>query len=70
MAYTVKDFEKDECVTYVPTHANGDINHPDVENGIVSSVNEFYVFVKYIHNNIVNTTAAATKATDLVKGHH
>ena len=34
-------------VAYVPTHANGDINHPDVEFGAVSSVGEFGVFVRF-----------------------
>lgn len=34
-------------VTYVPTHANGDLNHPDVEHGTVSSKNGWYVFVRF-----------------------
>lgn len=34
-------------VAYIPTHALGDIDHPDVEYGIVSSFNGKYVFVKF-----------------------
>lgn len=58
-----------DLVRYIPSHANGDPTHKDCENGIVSSVNYKYVFVKYIRNNIVNTTAAATEPDQLVKGH-
>lgn len=41
------DFTPGTPVAYIPLHANGDIEHPDVEYGIVSSSNEKYVFVKY-----------------------
>jgi hypothetical protein len=34
-------------VAYVPRHAEGDMEHPDVEQGVVSSVNSKYVFVKF-----------------------
>ena len=34
-------------VAYVPTHARGDINHPDVERGTTFSCNSKYVFVKF-----------------------
>jgi len=34
-------------VAYVPHHAAKDINHPDVEFGLVSSTNSKYVFVKF-----------------------
>jgi hypothetical protein len=34
-------------VRYVPHHAHGDKNHPDCEDGIVSSCNAKYVFVRY-----------------------
>ena len=34
-------------VVYVPTHAFGDLKHPDVEHGTVSSCNEHYAFVKF-----------------------
>ena len=34
-------------VAYIPNHANGDVNHPDVEWGHVSSSNKSNVFVKF-----------------------
>jgi hypothetical protein len=34
-------------VTYIPGHAHGEINHPDVEHVIVSSNNGKNVFVKF-----------------------
>ena len=34
-------------VTYIPTHANGNINHPDCEHGIISSFNEQNIRVRY-----------------------
>ena len=34
-------------VCYVPTHAKGDVLHEDVEHGVVSSVKDGTVFVKY-----------------------
>lgn len=44
----MREFEKGDRVRYVPGHAEGDYNHPDCEDGIVSSVrDETRVFVKY-----------------------
>ena len=34
-------------VAYIPGHAFGDMAHPDVEYGIVSSSNDKNVFVKF-----------------------
>lgn len=34
-------------VAYIPNHADGDINHPDVEWGYVSSSNDVNIFVKF-----------------------
>lgn len=34
-------------VAYMPTHADGDLMHPDVEHGTVSSVNSKYAFVRF-----------------------
>jgi hypothetical protein len=43
-----QQFGKGTRVAYVPIHANGDITHPDVEHGTVSSSNEKgTVFVKF-----------------------
>lgn len=33
-------FQAGDRVVYVPTHAEGDRNHPDCERGKVSSVND------------------------------
>ena len=32
---------------YVPAHSNGNLSHPAVERGIVTSVNAQYVFVRF-----------------------
>lgn len=40
-------FEPDMQVAYVPYHAKGNIRHPDVEFGKVSSVRGDIVFVKF-----------------------
>ena len=37
-------------VTYVPSHADGDASHSDVEGGTIKSWNEGGVFVDYIKN--------------------
>jgi hypothetical protein len=34
-------------VTYIPYHAKGDINHKDVERGVISSFNDTYIFVRF-----------------------
>jgi len=52
-------------VIYIPTHAEGNVNHPDCEYGIVSSWNDKYVFVKYVRNGIPQMTAQATSPEDL-----
>ena len=40
-------FEEGQLVTYIPYHAKGNINHPDCEQGRVTSKNEKYVFVRF-----------------------
>jgi len=40
-------FKKGMRVRYIPIHANGNIRHEDCENGVVSSTNDQWVFVKY-----------------------
>lgn len=57
--------EPGDRVIYVPTHANGDINHPDCEYGIVSSWNNRGIFVKYVRNGIPQMTAELTDPNDL-----
>lgn len=51
-------FKKGVRVLYIPTYAYGDINHKDCESGVVSSVNDKFVFVKFdcIWGNFKNTT--------------
>ena len=66
------DFKKGMKVRYVPKHAHGDTKHKHCENGVVSSVNDRWVFIKY--DNLMCTmttgeepyTAAATDPNDLV----
>lgn len=70
---TTQDFSKGDSVRYVPRHANGDLNHKDCQNGVVSSVNDSWVFVKYDNAMCIMVTgdepytAAATDPNDLVK---
>jgi len=70
----ISDFKKGDRVRYIPTHAEGDNEHPDVEDGCVSSTNEWWVFVKYdnlAHGKMITGdepyTAQATSAEDLIK---
>lgn len=41
------EFSLSDLVVYIPNHANNNRNHEDCEYGIVSSINESYVFVKF-----------------------
>lgn len=58
----IDQFIPGDRVTYIPTHAYGDIKHPDCETGTVSSIGKSFVFVRY-H---LGDTAAATRPEDLV----
>lgn len=66
------DYTKGERVKYLPHHAEGDPNHPDVKTGCVSSTNSSWVFVKYDLPDLVMTTgdepytANATHVSQLV----
>ena len=68
-----EDFKHGDKVRYVPNHADGDIRHADCQDGVVSSTNEMFVFVKYNNAMCVMTTgdepytAQATKREDLVR---
>jgi len=62
MEYTIKVFKPDMKVTYFDFHGPKEI-------GIVSSVNDYYVFVKYYRNGILQNTAEATRPEDLRPGH-
>jgi len=70
-------FRERDQIAYIPTHADGDINHPDVEFGFVTSTNKNAdaVFCRYWHKEIrllgtLRTTANSelTPAETLV--HH
>jgi hypothetical protein len=34
-------------VSYVPRHAKGQVEHPDIEYGVVTGQNEKYIFVRF-----------------------
>lgn len=34
-------------VAYIPLHAGGDLSHPDVEMGTITSIGQVYVFVRF-----------------------
>lgn len=64
-------FDKFGKVKYIPTHADRDPDHPDCEVGFVSSVNNYYVFVKFAKQlaklGWSGATAQAVDPLDLVK---
>jgi len=66
-------FKKGDLVTYIPTHACGDKNHKDCENGVVFSENAYYVFVKYDNADMKMETGdepytvVVTKRKDLIR---
>lgn len=43
----LEDAEPGMHVIYVPGHAHGDIEHPDVEHDVVTSKNDRFVFVRF-----------------------
>jgi len=63
-------FKRGDRVAYIPLHADGDINHEDVEYGEVSSVGT-YVFVKFDKQVAIfgwdGTTSQSCDASDLRK---
>lgn len=68
----ITEFQPQDRVAYVPTHANGDINHPDVEYGTVSSVgtigNVFVRFDKHVAKfGWSGATSQSCDAADLRK---
>lgn len=62
------DFNAGDRVRYIPRHAHGDASHQDCENGIVSSSNALYVFVRYYYKaGGLREQSQATSPDDLVK---
>lgn len=46
--HTVEEFKPGQNVRYVPYHAHGDLNHPDCENGKVTSIGHSgFIFVRF-----------------------
>ena len=72
----LEKIQEGERVKYIPTHAKGDTNHSDCEDGVVKSKNDKYVFVLYWNKSTYNrgrliegywdTQAKATDPNDLV----
>jgi hypothetical protein len=64
-----QEFKKFLKVRYIPYHAKDNSSHENCEIGYVSSVNEYYVFVKFerIINNLKtwDITAQACNRQDL-----
>jgi hypothetical protein len=65
------DFKSGTQIAYIPNHANGDINHEDVEYGFVTGSKAF-VFCRYWRKNepgILRTTSCseATPIENLVE---
>ncbi len=71
MTVDLQSLEKGDRVAYIPMHAYGDIDHPDVMCGTISSLNDFYAFVRFdIYVERLGwdgATSQACKAEDLVK---
>ncbi len=44
---TLADFAPGQPVRYIPFHAQGDPSHVDCEEGIVTSVSDKFVFVRF-----------------------
>ena len=44
---TLERWQPGMYALYVPRKARGDLRHPCVEKGLVTSVNETYVFVRF-----------------------
>ena len=65
----LEDFNTGDVVAYVPQHAHDDLEHPDVECGVVSSRNSKVVFVKYFPSlkrfGWAGCTSQATEPRDL-----
>lgn len=61
---TLEEIEPQMSVRYVPRHAGNNLNHPDVEQGVVSSKNDLFAFVKF---GASNTGSQACNPGDLIR---
>ena len=57
------DFKVGQAVIYVPYHAHDDLNHEDCEHGVVSSMNDTFIFVRFG----ASITGQACKPDQLVR---
>ncbi len=65
---TPEDFQHGDRVRYMPNHVKNDVHHPDCEDGVVSSTNEHWVFVKYdnaVMKMVTGDEPYTAKATDV-----
>ena len=62
----MRTFDHGDFVFYIPNHAKDDPTYKDCEHGIVSSVTDKYIFVKYVKNNMLQQTSEATLRENLV----
>lgn len=62
----LSDFKEGHSVVYVPKNKQANMTHDDCVAGVVSSVNDTFVFVKYYDKRgQLETTAQATSPEDL-----
>lgn len=65
-------FAPGDRVRFVPKHCKRDITHKDCKDGIVSRVNDKFVFVRYYQidnqrgTSVLSTLGKATSPDDLV----
>lgn len=63
----MKEFNVGDQVLYVPNHAKGNHGHPDCEHGLVSSMNDRFVFVRYVRSGMLQSTGEATLRENLLR---
>lgn len=63
----IEDAEPGMKVRYIPRRAGKNIYHPSCEDGIINSVGEVNIFVRYYtKSGILNTSAQSTSPEDLI----
>ena len=66
-------FKPKDQIAYIPTHAEGDINHPDVELGFVTGRSGGGVFCRYWSKyspGLLRTTANSESTPEHLLVHH
>lgn len=59
MTETTTTFRPGEQIAYIPLHADGDIEHPDVEFGFVTSQRGDTVFCRYWRGDLLDLRTKA-----------